>query len=189
MLLQAYIISRLNSEQSENVDISLESLYFSVLFALLHTFMEGCILYLDSRACMIGLEQYAIICLNARLSWVPFSNLLLFGNKKESLKIDYFLSYENIVSKLLCLEYQLDFEFSTESWKIFTKYVTSMPAFAPDPFLYDKFSDIGYSVDVDTPIGMRFFVFLLFLCLCLCKDIPQKCTCVVFDVFVIFRCW
>ena len=60
------MISSLQAGQADELDINLESLYFSVGFAMVHTIMEGCILYLDSRACLISLEQYAIICLNAR---------------------------------------------------------------------------------------------------------------------------
>ena len=37
--------------------------------------MEVYILYLDSKACHLTLYQYAIVCLNARLSWIPFAEL------------------------------------------------------------------------------------------------------------------
>ena len=93
-----------------------------------------------------------------RLSWVPFSNLLIFvsrgSSNKTAAKIGYVLSYENIISSLPGLKYKLDFEFSGESWKIFRKYITSMPAFAPDPFLYSKFDEIGFSNDVDKAISV-----------------------------------
>ena len=141
--------------------VSYQSLYYSIGFAVLHTIMEGMILYLDSKACRISLEQYAIICLNARLSWVPFANILstyvclcvlfyfvfcfvFFYNRHKRTLLDRngrdlgeekennILDFENIVSNIFCLRYKLDFEFGIDSWQVLIKYISSMSSFSPN---------------------------------------------------------
>ena len=80
IVLSAIIISTINNSD-RNSDafkgINENALYVSVLFALLHVLFEGMMIYLDSRACYIPFWQYAIICLNARLNWVPYSHILM----------------------------------------------------------------------------------------------------------------
>ena len=167
-----------NETNDEKVDVSYQSLYFSLLFALLHTLMEGCILYLDSKvgvflcilnsfvfeypctttlkkqqqtqqkhhqqACFLSLEEYAIICLNARLSWVPFTNILsMAGAIIEKVKVQpvkgnklinshRILDFEHITSDFCGAKYKLDFEFGKDSWQIFIKYINNINAFSPN---------------------------------------------------------
>ena len=128
LILQIRMLVVLSDD--DELDVSLESIYLSMGFAIIHTLMEGTILYLDSKACKISLEQYAMICLNARQSWVPYANILAnIGNSQES-NVQV-LDFEHIISYVCNLGYKLDFEFCHESWQILIKYVNQMPSISP----------------------------------------------------------
>ena len=129
------------------VDISYQSLYYSLLFAFLHILMEGSIIYLDSKACHLELIDYGVICLFARLQWVPFVNILIGLSKQSIMKMKlnhkkhnaicklntehHTLDFENIVSKFCGLKYKLDFEFCKDSWQIFIKYINDICSYCP----------------------------------------------------------
>ena len=152
IFLQIRMLHVLNAENDSasdgNVDISYQSLYFSLLFATLHIVMEGGILYLDSKACLLDMVEYAIVCLNARQSWIPFANILEMGgysrnfnnsnksiinpNKTSKLNKYRVLDFEKITSNLCCVKYKLDFEFSKSSWQILIKYINNIKSFSPN---------------------------------------------------------
>ena len=144
LVLQIRILYVINNDDSNNYSETYDSLYFSIGFALIHTFMEGCILYLDSKACHSTLYQYAIVCLNARLSWVPFANILTLKSvsREYFLKNNYSynmpdfseytkLNFEQIVSSLGCVKYKLDYEFGNDSWQILIKHINNMVSYCP----------------------------------------------------------
>ena len=137
ILLQLRMLWVLGSKNDANFDISYQSLYWSLVFAFLHTLMEGSILYLDSKACFLSLEEYALVCLNARLSWVPFTNILtrLQIQNKKNCKIDSKyreLDFENIISKFCGLKYKLDFEFGKNSWQILMRHINNISSYCPN---------------------------------------------------------
>ena len=120
-------------DNGQELNVSFQSLYYSIGFAILHTIMEATILYLDSKACYLSLEEYIVICLNARLSWIPFANILRdFDNKCYEYTI---LDFEQITSTVCGTKYKLDFEFSKNSWDILIKYINSMTSFSPNIIL------------------------------------------------------
>ena len=112
--------------------------------------MEGMIIKLDSSACHLSMYQYCIVCINARLSWIPYANIFtmksiskhnkgIHTNKninRQMNKLSQFtsLNFEQIVSKFLCLNYKLDFEFGKDSWQILIKYVNNIGEFAPNSY-------------------------------------------------------
>ena len=73
--------------------------------------------FVSLSICHLSLYQYAIVCLNARLSWVPFANVLTMksiGNNNVGMNISEnqemkqlstftYLDFEEIVSDLFCL--------------------------------------------------------------------------------------
>ena len=150
-LRMLYVLNR--DDDGSRLNVTYTSLYYSLGFAFLHTLMEGSILRLDSKACYLSLEEYAVICLNARLSWVPFTDILACVSKSSMLEMkskfnydnDYnsikqnqekllkrrVLDFENIVSNFCGLKYKLDFEFGKDSWEILIKYINNMESFCP----------------------------------------------------------
>ena len=133
IVLQIRIIAVLsNYSNDDGLDVSLSSIYLSIGFAVIHTFMEGTILYLDSKACKITVEQYAMVCLNARQSWVPYANILGKSGGDTDSNNNYVLDFEHIVSYVCNLKYKLDFEFCHESWQILIKFVNKMPSISPN---------------------------------------------------------
>ena len=161
VILQLDILSEISSDNSgDGAKVSVRSLYLSLGFATLHCVMEMMILYLDCNACHLSFAQYAVICLNARLSWVPFLNL--FGDSSSGTRNDkqvWDLNFEKIVSDAFCVNYQLDFEFSPMSLKLFTKRMYHMPLFAPivnqDIKPNHDFSDIVSVTNISDRIEKR----------------------------------
>ena len=142
MVLQLRIISVINHSDSSVSGsfefnsfngVSTNSLFVSVLFACLHILFEGLMIYLDSQACSMPFWEYAIICLNARLNWVPYSHLIEStytykdSNVKSNVKM---LDFEKIYSKFFCFNYKLDYQFSDLSFKSFEKYLSSLLPFS-----------------------------------------------------------
>ena len=79
LLLQIWMTIRL-PQLTENVpkemDLSLEQIYISIMFSTLNLSMISLQIFSESK--MLGLEfvQYVFICLNGRLGFIPFENLL-----------------------------------------------------------------------------------------------------------------
>jgi len=57
-----------------NLGIDLKGIGLSILFAALHTIIEGIFLRLEAIACKTSMTHYAIICFNGRFGWIPFTN-------------------------------------------------------------------------------------------------------------------
>ena len=174
LILQIRILSVIGIDRK--LGVSTEALILSIFFALLHIFMEGMIIKLDSSACHLSMYQYCIVCMNARLSWIPYANILTMksiGKNNNSIntnehinakicKLSQFtsISFEQIVSKFLCLKYKLDFQFGKDSWQILIKYINNIVEFAPNSssYSYNKknINNINQAGDVELEsIGVR----------------------------------
>ena len=143
LILQVRILSVIGIDSNNTMNkynVTPYSLFFSILFALLHMVFEGIIIKLDSSACNLSMYQYCIVCMNARLSWIPFANILTSksivdnNNFINTLSYHTSLNFENIVSKFLCLNYKLDFEFGKESWHMLMKYINNIVEYLPNSF-------------------------------------------------------
>jgi len=55
----------------------------SLLFAALHTIIEGIFLKLEAIACKTSMTHYAIVCFNGRFGWIPFTNKFTATQSKE----------------------------------------------------------------------------------------------------------
>ena len=158
LILQLRILSSIdgNNNSDNKLKLTPESLFLSIFFAMSHMFFEGVIIKLDSSACHLSMYEYCIVCMNARLSWIPYANILIMksvGNNNNSIinnssmlqmnKLFQFasLNFEEIVSNFMCLKYKLDFEFGKDSWKILTKYINNIVEFAPSNFNSDSYNN------------------------------------------------
>lgn len=73
--LQPEVINSLEpGEKLLGIDQSV--IYTSVVFALFHLLMEAALLYAEAKACRTTFLHYLLICLNGRLGWVPYTNIL-----------------------------------------------------------------------------------------------------------------
>ena len=152
IFLQLRIIDSINNN-NDDINVSYNALYYSIGFAILHILMEGMILYLDSSACYMTFSEYAIICLNARLNWVPYSHILkhhdtndsnssnngendLLSNEskhlQQAIQNKKLLNFEDINTQVLCLNYKLDYQFCDTSFERFEQCLSDLQPFAPD---------------------------------------------------------
>eukprot|EP01083_Nonionella_stella_P060839 158657_1 len=145
IFLQLRILWQIEWAGRENdFAINSEAIMWSVGFAVLHLIFEAAIISLDSAASKMKFIHYAIVCLGARLDWIPFSHL--FSKKARQIqavidckdyaqaidiKQEYFESeddnmrpqvddnckfnYEEIAAGLCGMRYKLEFQFSNES--------------------------------------------------------------------------
>lgn len=72
----------LTFEESQEFGVNVESIMISLSFALTHFFVEATVLYLESRAYKSKFVAYISTCLNGRLLWIPYTDLLM--NPKSS---------------------------------------------------------------------------------------------------------
>lgn len=82
-------------------------LLLSICFAAMHVLLEVLIIWLDARASEMSLRHYAVVCLGARLHWVPFEHQIRGGICK-------FYDFENIEFQFKCLKrlkYRIEYEF------------------------------------------------------------------------------
>eukprot|EP01083_Nonionella_stella_P248470 860190_1 len=77
--LQSYILYKNQGENTEHINDT--DIYISIGVAGVHFILEIFIIYLDARASKMSLSHYAVICLGARLNWVPYSHQIRQGKK------------------------------------------------------------------------------------------------------------
>eukprot|EP01084_Bolivina_argentea_P073926 134117_1 len=132
-----------NNDTQNQFQIDANSIIWSVGFAILHLIFEAAIISLDSAASQMKFIHYAIVCLGARLDWIPFSHLFIQKGReiqdiidekdyleRIDIRREYFIcenedikshedneafNYEEISSGLFGLRYKLEFQFSNES--------------------------------------------------------------------------
>eukprot|EP01084_Bolivina_argentea_P094316 169555_1 len=75
ILLQVRILMVAGTNENQELNIDTFAVILSVAFSLCHLFLEFVVLYLDSSASRMTLTQYCIVCLGARLNWIPYSHI------------------------------------------------------------------------------------------------------------------
>lgn len=95
---------------ADKIGISQNAIVASVSFALLHAGMEGLLLYFEAKACRTTFLHYLLICLNGRLGWIPFTDVLENPKAPELTKDDP-LNFDAITFKKWGGSFDLDFDF------------------------------------------------------------------------------
>ena len=74
LILQIRIFFYLKDSPEElaDLDVSLETIMVSILFALLHAAIEAIFINLEKKANKTTMMHYLIICFNGRFGYVPF---------------------------------------------------------------------------------------------------------------------
>ncbi|KRX00525.1 hypothetical protein PPERSA_04546 [Pseudocohnilembus persalinus] len=67
---------------AESFGVNINALLLSLQFALLHFFIEGTVLILESTAFKANFTSYLSTCLNGRLLWIPFIDLMMYPEKQ-----------------------------------------------------------------------------------------------------------
>jgi hypothetical protein len=82
--------------------------------------MEAALLFAEARACRTSFIHYLLICLNGRLGWVPFSNIL---QDQDAAKITEHnvLDFDDINTKIPCGKYSVDYEFGDKTASTLSK--------------------------------------------------------------------
>ena len=71
ILLQSYIYTKIK-DSSENIDISVEAILFSIVLGLLHCCVEILFIFQEKFANKTSLMHYTLICFNGKFGFVPF---------------------------------------------------------------------------------------------------------------------
>jgi len=62
------------SQELVDLGIDITGIGISLMFALLHTIIEGVYLKLEAIACKTSMTHYTLVCFNGRFGWIPFTN-------------------------------------------------------------------------------------------------------------------
>jgi len=125
--IQLYILNYLRNYPEELValDISIDAIMLSLLLAVAHTMIELVFIFLEKIANKTSFMHYAIICFNGRFDWVPFTNH--FSQKNKDQGGERFFNYDDISSKLCCINFQLNYLFTDDTILSLTRYLTLLP--------------------------------------------------------------
>jgi hypothetical protein len=127
IVLQLYILNYLNNHPDEldDLDVNTDAILISVGLAVLHAVVEMLFIYLEKVANKTSFMHYSIICFNGRFDWVPFTNH--FSQQNENSKVERFFNYDDISSQFLCMQFQLNYQFTDDTLQSLTKYLTLLP--------------------------------------------------------------
>ena len=86
----------------KELDISLQAIVVSLMFAVLHACIEFMFINLEKKANKTTMMHYLIICFNGRFGYVPFTQY--FGSNQDIDEIGL-LDYDNITSSMCCIHF------------------------------------------------------------------------------------
>eukprot|EP01083_Nonionella_stella_P044270 119260_1 len=129
-------------------EISETNIMWSIIFAILHLILEASIIYLDSRALKMEFIKYAIVCLGARVGWIPYNHLIEHHITTKSEDREYrkditsdmvtVYDYENIQASLMSAKYKFEYNFSNESLSTFSQTLGSILPKSLPPIFYSS---------------------------------------------------
>lgn len=82
--------------------------------------MEAALLFAEAKACRTSFIHYLLICLNGRLGWVPFTNILQDRNAAK-ITHEKVLDFDDINSGIPCGKYSLEYEFGEKTASTLSK--------------------------------------------------------------------
>jgi hypothetical protein len=119
-MLQSWILYKLkfsgDQEEMDALGISDRAIIFSLLTAFVHGIFEITLLLIEKRAYRASLLYYISVCLTGTFGWVPFTNLLKDGREDEVMP-EHVFDYENISTRVFCLDFKYEYYFSEETLK------------------------------------------------------------------------
>eukprot|EP01084_Bolivina_argentea_P043175 79558_1 len=128
IILQGYILWY---DDKHSQQLNANEIYISIGVAALHVVLELFIIYLDARASKMSLSHYAVICLGARLNWVPFAHQIRSRIKQQANK--KFYNFECVqfqpwffVPFGAEFMYRIEYEFSPSSIKKLGEYFINL---------------------------------------------------------------
>eukprot|EP01084_Bolivina_argentea_P172299 298477_1 len=151
-----WIVKWSNNPDAENFEITEETLAISIVLALVHMLLEAGIIFLDSLALKMPFMQYALVCLGARVQWIPFQHMLsdfiknqvyIYYDQEQKTKFDaescdIYCNEMQRAEKVLfdfesiCyFQYPVKYQFSKKSIKkLSQKLINSAPIMIPPDF-------------------------------------------------------
>ena len=126
ILLQIRIFIFLNGNQAEldKLDISIEAIAISILFAVLHASIEFMFINLEKNANLTSMLHYLIICFNGRFGYVPFIQFFAANSDTQD---ELQLNYDDISSSMCCLHFNMAYEFTEDTILGFMTALTNLP--------------------------------------------------------------
>eukprot|EP01083_Nonionella_stella_P271752 921105_1 len=83
IIFQSYMVYYDNTKGGKQLNTTI--LYVSIAVALIYIIVVLLLIYLDARASKIPLTHYIVICLGARLNWVPFAYQIRTNSNSKSI--------------------------------------------------------------------------------------------------------
>jgi hypothetical protein len=93
--IRIYFYLKGNEADLQALDISIEAITISLLFAVLHATIEFMFLSVEKKANRTSMMHYLIICFNGRFGYVPFQHF--FSSNTDFNGLDQ-LNYDDIGS-------------------------------------------------------------------------------------------
>ena len=84
--------------------------------------MESTLLLFEAKACRTSFLHYLLICLNGRLGWVPYTNILQ-DPEAPAITKENVLNFEDISAKTICGRYSLEYEFGEKTASTLAKQI------------------------------------------------------------------
>ena len=136
--LQAWILYTYQYRTSmDDSIINQTELYISIVVAAFHVILELLIIYLDARASDMPISHYAVVCLGARLNWVPFGHKI---RRPMHTTTTTTRGDKGVMYNFECIEFQpwffaifgnqkyrIEYEFSPSSIKKLGEYFINLP--------------------------------------------------------------
>eukprot|EP01084_Bolivina_argentea_P043354 79888_1 len=139
-ILQIRMFYVLENYAQEELEVSREALLISIAIAFVHFCFEAIILLIESKAAQLSWFQYGVVCLNARLNWVPLLNVIfrdmdILPDHIKSGKIGKRIprlnevNWEKLQHRFCKQSYRLDYEFCQGSFRRLYTQITRIPRF------------------------------------------------------------
>ena len=116
IFLQVRIFFYFYNNQETNQDISLGTLFTSIVFAFSHGLLEVLVLKIESEQFDLPLTKYFIICFNGRLGWVPMLDKLKSSKVMQQMVQDEeILDFDDLKTTFCMMEIGVQFLFSDQT--------------------------------------------------------------------------
>ena len=121
IILQIRIMSY---AEDEGLGVTLSALGLSLSLAVLHLLFEIFLLILEKSACKCSLQYYSLICMNARLNWIPFIEKISRSRQISDPKV---FDYDNIKYQLCGKGFNMEYKFYNSTLETLSYSVSFVP--------------------------------------------------------------
>lgn len=137
ILLQARVVYWLeqNPQEKESLGINMHVVYGSIACAVLHAGIEIIYVTKEAMAFKTTVWHYAIVCMNGRFGWVPYTDKMtstrrsiatVIQGSDSDIKQEIY-DYDNIGSSFYGYNFPVEFKFTEATIDTLTKFISNRP--------------------------------------------------------------